>query len=246
MNRATFVAATIFAGTLGCAGESAGGNDSPRGGDPPDPDSQIALVDLVARAPDDAGLARLEEMIASDASGHVRERALLAYGGARGRDALGLLKSVALHDADVAVAATARAEIERIREESPEPPRGWMKLAFPETFVVGEPFAVSVSFGSEQAVPRVRFELRVPPELDVLSPGGARWSGSLEAGEQREVTFELRASGEAPRAGLRARLKLDYPEMLDVEVHQERLRIAMTGASGRLGRLPEQTEPRFP
>lgn len=198
-----------------------------------DPAVRAAAADAVPGAPGSDGAPRLEDLVRTDPNPRVRERALFSYGALQGRSGVPFLKTIALSDADPNVGAAARAEIHRIRLESNEPVRGFMKVHFPEKFTLGEPFDVDVSFGASEEVPEVHFDTRLPRGVEVVSEGGASYHGKLAAKDRTDLRLTLVAREEV-KGSLRLRVKLDYPEMLDVEVHQKKIGLVAQGGTGTL------------
>ncbi|MEO8699903.1 MAG: HEAT repeat domain-containing protein [Kofleriaceae bacterium] len=197
--------------------------------------ADAVLGDPLAKA---EGIEALEKL-AYDSDARVREQAVLAYGQLAGRDAVKLLKEIALGDESDDVGAAARASLDRIAIAFPVPKRGWLQVELPETFDTKRPFPIHVRFGSSAEVPRARVTVQLPQGLAMadrtLEP---QWIGALKAGEIHDQTFDVVAMVAELHTGTRVHLKLDYPEALDSERFHERVRVVLDGGRGHFEPLP--------
>jgi hypothetical protein len=189
-------------------------------------------AELLPASPGDDGDEILLRLAKTDPDPAVRERAVLSYGSMVGPAALAPLREIALREASVTVRSAARAELYRLRKTSDEQPRGWMDVSFPNEVRAGVPFEVRVAFGSDEDVPRARLSTVIPKGLSLAAPMDPVWRGSIRAGERHEVVFTLVADETATRATMTAALKLDYPELLDFESFERRVRVRMSGPGG--------------
>jgi hypothetical protein len=165
---------------------------------------------------------------------------VLTFGLLAERDAIERLQDIALTDDDPAVVAAARASLERIAQDVPRSPRGWLEVEYPDTFVAGLPLSIKVTFGSKAEVRRARLVLQLPPAFQVLDPKQPPiWQGSVEAGRTYEHAFDVVATKDV-RAGSRVHLALDYPDPLDLETLHDRMRVAIENGKGHFEPLPAE------
>jgi hypothetical protein len=198
-----------------------------------DPAVRARGADMVPGAPGDDGVAALEELALGDPDARVREQAVVAYAALAGKDAVTLLKDVALGDDSEEVTSAAMAQLAQLREEHPEPARGWMDVDFPSRFEPGGELEVRVRFGSTQSADKVLLQLVLPEGFTAAGRGALQWRGAVVAGEEQELSFQVLAPRRSVQSGARAHLHLDYPEQLDVELVQKNMRVAIDAAGGR-------------
>jgi hypothetical protein len=203
-----------------------------------DPIVRARAVDLVPGAPGEDGVEALEEVALSDPDARVREQAVLAYAQVAGRDATTLLKDIALGDESESVASAALASLEKIREQAAEPPRAWMDVDFPDAIAAGEAFDVRVRFGSAEAAPKAMLQLRLPDGFAAADGERWLWKGELVAGQAQEAVFHAVAPNRKVQSSARVRLHVDYADPLDLDLLNERVRIALDDTGGRFESQP--------
>lgn len=191
-------------------------------------------VDEIASAPTPGSEELVARLLAEDPDRYVRERAIFAYADLAGPRAAPLLKKVALEDADEVLGAAARANLDRLERENPEPPRGALTITSPPTFRVGEPFEVVVEFGSPVDVPKAQLEIGLPPGVELVLPSTGKFRGAIAAGETKSIVVRLRVTRAPLTARARLRLKLDYPGELEAEVLHQTLQVSAQGSAGAL------------
>lgn len=196
-----------------------------------DPAIRAAAADAVPGAPGKDGASVLQELVRTDPNPRVRERAVVSFGALAGREGVSFLRSIALADESPDVGAAARAELHRIQVDLDAPARGFLKVAFPEKVTPEEPFDVRVTFGASEEVPEVLFDAILPRGVELAPDQRSRFRGRLAAKEEKELRLTLVAH-EGAEGSARLRVKLDYPEKLDVEVIQKKLRIVAGGGTG--------------
>lgn len=203
-----------------------------------DPAERADAVDaLTANRPDEAP-AILEQILASDPDSRVRERAVLAYADRLGAKAVPVIRRSALTDPDEDVASTARAALDFIRSEHPEPARGWLAAEVPGSFMAGETTTVWLRFGSSVDAPEVTLGVELPKGVELISPESSAWKGSVQADRVEELCLRLRVTADSVDAPLGVSLKLDYLQELDVDVLRKDFKVAMEDGRGRLIALP--------
>ncbi|MBI4617394.1 MAG: HEAT repeat domain-containing protein [Planctomycetes bacterium] len=202
--------------------------------DSPDPLLRARAVDLLPR--DGASRRTIERIMEDDPDSYVRERAVLAYGEALGREGVERLRELALGDPAEEVRAAALASLDRIETIDPAPRRGRIELRGPSgDFDPRAAFTVAVRFSSRVAVPRATLAVRIPELAESVEPSVPVWKGALAAGEEREVRFTLRFPGALPEsAEISARLKLDFEDRLDVELLGGDLVLALGAEDARV------------
>ena len=204
-----------------------------------DPAVRARAADLVLGAPGDDGLEALADLATSDPDPRVREQAVLSYAQLGGKDAVTLLKDVALGDESEAVTSAALAGLDKIKTEADEPVRAWMDVKFPQTFAAGQPFEVKVRFGSKESAPKAMLQLKLPEGFEVSGPKRSFWKGEVVAGQAQEVVFRVVPPTRVVQSGARVRLQVDYPEQLDLDQLHENVRVAIDEqGSGRFEAQP--------
>lgn len=197
---------------------------------------RVEAVDAIPGAPGDDALAELEDRAVRDPDARVREHAVLAYGQLAGPEGIGFLRDVARGDEEAAVTSAAMASLERLRAAYPSPPRARVKVDVPETFAPGETFEIRVRCESDADAPRAMLGLRLPEGFARSDRGSLHWRGALAAGSPEEIAFPVVAPRHAVRASARVHLQVDYPDAIDVEVLDERLRLTVDEHGGRFER----------
>jgi hypothetical protein len=237
------VAALI--GSVAACADSAPGDDSSLAWHQrlasPDGEERSQAIEEAMLTPEVDRATALQQLLRTDPEPRLREQAVLAYSQVAGRDSVATLRESALADSDPAVVSAALASLDRIAEAYPQPARGFLVVAWPQAFVAGELLDIHVRFGSRQDAPRAQVELRLPPELELVSPREPRWRGAVKADAPEELVFRARATGRASRGGATVHLKLDYPEMLDVELFDDRRPVQFDGRAGAFLAPPPAT-----